>query len=140
MQTYMQLAAASHGGAGAPPPPMLTNSGVALVKPVPAMSNNAMVASDPSMMNFNPSIQVVNGVQLHHTAPYGHLAPPTELGVQGGGGGGGGVTSTLVHGSAMTTDGVCNTNGSWVAQGVPVFGSCIVNPLQPGIMATQWVK
>ena len=32
-------------------------------------------------------------------------------------------------------------SGSWVAPGVPVIGSCIVNnPLQPGFVAAPWVK
>lgn len=32
-------------------------------------------------------------------------------------------------------------NGSWMAPTVPIVGPCIVNPLQPGLMAaTSWVK
>ena len=30
-------------------------------------------------------------------------------------------------------------NGSWAAP-VPVIGSCVVNPIQPGMMVTSWVK
>ena len=30
-------------------------------------------------------------------------------------------------------------NGSW-ATPVPVVGSCVVNPLQPGMLVTSWVK
>ena len=43
--------------------------------------------------------------------------------------------------SAMTTTTlVQGQNGSWLTPAVPVIGSCIVNPLQPGMLATSWVK
>ena len=42
--------------------------------------------------------------------------------------------------SAMTTTLVQGQNGSWLTPAVPIIGSCIVNPLQPGMLATSWVK
>ena len=52
------------------------------------------------------------------------------------------MAAALAHNdmsNAMATTLVQGQNGSWLTP-VPVVGSCIVNPLQPGMLATSWVK
>ena len=109
--------------------------GVSLVKPVgmdaiacgttaePLLSLNPAVAA--AAANGATTIQMVNGLHLQagpfagHTVPLAAVAAaPSDL------------NNAVFHSAA---------SGQWMAP-VPVVGSCIVNPLQPGIMATPWVK
>ena len=104
--------------------------GVSLVKPV------GMDGSIPaeSLLSLNPAaaatagtVHMVNGLHLQaapfataHTVPLAAVAAaPSDL------------NNAVFHGAA---------SGQWMAPTVPVVGSCIVNPLQPQIMATPWVK
>ena len=102
MQSFMQPAATAGG------PPLVTNTGISLVK---------QMARAPNQMapDSNLNLQMVNGVQ----APFPHSVPIATLA----------PSDYVFHGAPE----------SWMAP-VPVFGSCIVNPFQPGIMATSWVK
>lgn len=103
--------------------------GVSLVKPV------GMDGGIPaeSLLSLNPAaatagtVHMVNGLHLQaapfaaaHTVPLAAVAAaPSDL------------NNAVFHGAA---------SGQWMAPTVPVVGSCIVNPLQPQIMATPWVK
>lgn len=116
-----QLAAASN-----------VHTGISLVKPV-GMDSMGRGAATESMLSLNPggsatAVQMVNSLHLQaapfaaaagHTVPLAAVAAaPSDL------------NSAVFHSTA---------SGQWMAP-VPVVGSCIVNPLQPGIMTTPWVK
>ena len=125
-----QMAAAANVAGGASLHP-----GVSLVKPVGMDTITHGTTAADSLLGLNPAvaggataIQMLNGLHLQ-AAPYaaGHTVPlaavaatgPSDLN-----------NAAVFHGAA---------SGQWMAP-VPVVGSCIVNPLQPGIMATPWVK
>ena len=125
-----QLAVAANAAAattGVNAAASLHPSGISLVKPV------GMDGGIPaeSLLSLNPAgtVQMVNGLHLQaapfaaaaHTAvPLAAVAAaPSDL------------NNAVFHGTA---------SGQWMAPTVPVVGSCIVNPLQPQIMATPWVK
>ena len=98
--------------------------GVSVVKPV---GMDSVAPGTESLLSLNPAgaVQMVNGLHLQaapfaaHTVPLAAVAAaPSDL------------NNAVFHSAA---------SGQWMAP-VPVVGSCIVNPLQPGIMATPWVK
>ena len=112
----------------------VVHPGVSLVKPVGMDSMAAAAAHGAapteSLLHLNPSggaaaVQMVNGLHLQaapfasQTVPLAAVAAaPNDL------------NNAVFHGAA---------SGQWMAP-VPVVGSCIVNPLQPGIMTAPWVK
>lgn len=117
-----QLAAASN-----------VHTGISLVKPV-GMDSMARGAATEPMLSLNPgggatAVQMVNSLQLQ-AAPFaaaaaGHTVPLAAVAA---------TPSDLNNAVFHST-----TSGQWMAP-VPVVGSCIVNPLQPGIMTAPWVK
>ena len=101
------------------PAPLVSTAGISLVKQAAGVPNQ-MVArgaleSDP---NLN-AVHMMSGIHLQQ-APFAHV-PMAALA----------PSDLSVHGSTA--------GGSWVTP-VPVIGSCIINPFQPGIMPTSWVK
>ncbi len=97
---------------GAPGAALVANAGISLVKPAAGM---------PTVVDSN-SMSLVNG--LHLQAPFAQSMP---------------VAATLAPSDLNTAAVMHGPQGSWVGP-VPVFGSCIVNPFPPGMMATSWVK
>ena len=99
------------------PAPLASTAGISLVKQTTGVPNQ-MVARGALESNPNlNAVHMMNGVHLQ--APFAHV-PVAAL-----------APSDLnMHSS---------TTGSWVAP-VPVISSCIINPFQPGIMPTSWVK
>ena len=105
-----------------------TNS-IAMIKPG--------MASEPVALALNPATAVqmggpgvpatavqMGGPGVQHVQPYAH--GPIATAVDAGNGG------LVYHGGAVS--------GSWMAPVPMIGGSCIVNPFNPGILATPWVK
>ena len=119
-----QLAVATNTAAGA----ASLHPGVSLVKPI---GMDGMTAESLLSLNHAAAtagaVQMVNGLHLQaapfataHTVPLAAVAAaPSDL------------NNAVFHSAA---------SGQWMGPTVPVVGSCIVNPLQPQIMATPWVK
>ena len=99
------------------PAPMVSTAGISLVKQAAGVPNQ-MVAGGALDSDLN--LHMVNGIHLQ--APFTHV-PVATLAPND-------LSNAVMHGS---------TTGSWIAP-VPVIGSCIINPFQPGIMPTSWVK
>jgi len=104
---------------------VMNSVGAPLVKPVVATAPSQItVGKMESDMNLN-SVHMMSGVHLQ--APLAHSLPlaavaPSDL------------NNAVLQGAPLPAA------GSWVVPAVPVMGSCIINPFQPGIMATSWVK
>jgi hypothetical protein len=124
-----QLAVAANAATTGAAAAASLHPGVSLVKPV-GMDGSGGIPAE-SLLSLNPAgtVQMVNGLHLQaapfataaaHTVPLAAVAAaPSDL------------NNAVFHGAA---------SGQWMAPTVPVVGSCIVNPLQPQIMATPWVK
>ena len=127
-----QLAVAANAATTGAAAAASLHPGISLVKPVgPGMDGSGGGIPAESLLSLNPAgtVQMVNGLHLQaapfaaataHTVPLAAVAAaPSDL------------NNAVFHGAA---------SGQWMAPTVPVVGSCIVNPLQPQIMATPWVK
>ena len=105
--------------------------GVSLVKPVGIDGSGGGVPAE-SLLSLNPAgaVQMVNGLHLQ-AAPFAAATAHTAVPLAAVAAAPSDLNNAVFHGAA---------SGQWMAPTVPVVGSCIVNPLQPQIMATPWVK